>query len=131
MTTLRLRRGQCLVSVDPDVTEERGIIRPGPGFYDKCKTGFVHLHEYTSRWLQSGEADLTGQRVVFDRWSGRPIKIAFEGWEKHEFLTLSQWAILAVLDQRWCECGSLAYLHDGSNAIYCDNPNCQRMRIAK
>lgn len=88
------RFGHAIVSFDPDHEEvgKFNIILPGKG--RKPKTAFVHIHNYSQRF---GE-DLTGRRVVCDRWAARPFTIIYEDGKEYTFYAISQWAILGVFE---------------------------------
>lgn len=89
------RVGHCLISPDPDYKQSPGGIIYPKSLQGKAKTGFVHLHTPSSAW---DEVDLTGRRVVFDRWSSRPFTLQLED-KQHEFGVVSQWAILGVFEE--------------------------------
>lgn len=89
------RIGYCLISLDPDLDSTKfGIILPN-NLKVKPRTGFVHLHRVSASW---DEVDLTGRRVVVDRWASRPFKLSKDGKE-YEFRSISQWCVLAVIEE--------------------------------
>ena len=91
--------GRCLISFDPD---DDVISKPGMKFdvilpYNgrKARTAFCHLHNNDGCF----DEDLSSKRILVDRWSGTPFTVVKDGKE-YEFYTISQWAILAVLDEK-------------------------------
>jgi len=57
-------------------------------------TGYVPLHEPSNWWLFIKEEDLTGKRIVFDKWSPNAFT-----WEGVECWLLSEAAVLAVFEK--------------------------------
>jgi co-chaperonin GroES (HSP10) len=94
---MRARPGYCFVTADAELTASKFGVIYGSKAKEKPKTGLVVHHNTTFTWYAQGEDCLEGKKVVFDRWSGKPFTVTYKG-EQHEFLSVSQWAILAVIE---------------------------------
>jgi len=89
---ITIRTGHCLISFEPDEATVGRIIVPSAR---KSKFAFCHLHVPTVRW---GEVDLTGRRIIVDRFSGRPFSLMHES-VVHEFYICPQWAVMALIEE--------------------------------
>lgn len=91
------RLGYCIVSFDPDDNSlgKFGLVVPAQQAR-MAKTAFVHIHNPTFRF---GE-DLSGKRVVCDRWASRPFNITHHDGHQYTFYVISQWAVLGVFEER-------------------------------
>lgn len=91
--------GNCLVSFEPDEDRIRradfkfDIIIPDSA-KRKARTAFVHIHH--ASWL-FGE-DLTGKKVIVDRWSGQRFTHIHTDGKEYEFYVVSERAVLAVFE---------------------------------
>lgn len=91
---MQARIGYCLVSFDNDPQPAKfGVIVPDQ-LKRKARTCFVHLHEPTRAFAE----DLTGRKVLVDRWAGRPFTVVWNG-KQYNFYCISQWAVLAVFNE--------------------------------
>lgn len=96
---IRISPAQCLISFEPDEdTFHRegmkfGIIIPDRSRH-KCRVAFCHLHEIAGTF----DEDLTGKRLVVDRWASRIFTMHHNGKE-HEFAVISQWHVLGVVEE--------------------------------
>ncbi len=87
--TLSVLPGRLLVTRDPleERTASGRIILPA-NERKVAATGFCHLHEPV------GVENLTGKRIVFERWTWRTFTL-----DGHEFTIVREGAVLAVEDE--------------------------------
>jgi|SRR5262245_28651996 len=103
---------RCLISFDPprdkqgSIIVPTGIVYPGTASWKvpiqwdlrgRPRTGLCVLHCASSSW---GDVNLTGKRVIVDRFAGRPFNLLWPvDGKEYTFYNVSQWAVMAVIEE--------------------------------